>query len=161
MNVNIKKNLNVSVLILYDKHMTDWKIQIVYLIRKFISFWLHWIDISYYHLCFRTSDKRKNLAQQKAEAQKRLYGQGSVKKLLPGSSDWEKQRHTLERRKQELVGRGKKCCFLLMVYILFCFNCLTFLICRRKDLHKYVNRFPKRSMKIDTWGITGECFWLY
>ncbi|NWH34859.1 TTLL7 polyglutamylase, partial [Chloropsis hardwickii] len=56
-------------------------------------------------LNIRTSDKRKNLAQQKAEAQRRLYGQGSVKKLLPGSSDWEKQRHTLERRKQELKER--------------------------------------------------------
>ncbi|NXS89669.1 TTLL7 polyglutamylase, partial [Erpornis zantholeuca] len=56
-------------------------------------------------LNIRTSDKRKNLAQQKAEAQKRLYGQGTVKKLLPGSSDWEKQRHTLERRKQELKER--------------------------------------------------------
>ncbi|NWV59376.1 TTLL7 polyglutamylase, partial [Malurus elegans] len=56
-------------------------------------------------LNIRTSDKRRNLAQQKAEAQKRLYGQGTVKKLLPGSSDWEKQRHTLERRKQELKER--------------------------------------------------------
>ncbi|NWV84807.1 TTLL7 polyglutamylase, partial [Dasyornis broadbenti] len=56
-------------------------------------------------LNIRTSDKRRNLAQQKAEAQRRLYGQGSVKKLLPGSSDWEKQRHTLERRKQELKER--------------------------------------------------------
>ncbi|NXQ18062.1 TTLL7 polyglutamylase, partial [Peucedramus taeniatus] len=56
-------------------------------------------------LNIRTSDKRKNLAQQKAEAQKRLYGQGPVKKLLPGSSDWEKQRHTLQRRKQELKER--------------------------------------------------------
>jgi len=56
-------------------------------------------------LCFRTSDKRRNLAQQKAEAQKRLYGQGSMKRLLPGSSDWEKQRHSLERRKEELVGK--------------------------------------------------------
>ncbi|NWZ77786.1 TTLL7 polyglutamylase, partial [Poecile atricapillus] len=56
-------------------------------------------------LNIRTSDKRRNLAQQKAEAQKRLYGQGSVKKLLPGSSDWEKQRHILERRKQELKER--------------------------------------------------------
>ncbi|NWV08015.1 TTLL7 polyglutamylase, partial [Ptilonorhynchus violaceus] len=56
-------------------------------------------------LNIRTSDKRRNLAQQKAEAQKRLYGQGSMKKLLPGSSDWEKQRHTLERRKQELKER--------------------------------------------------------
>ncbi|KAJ7410131.1 Tubulin polyglutamylase TTLL7 [Willisornis vidua] len=56
-------------------------------------------------LNIRTSDKRRNLAQQKAEAQKRLYGQGSMKKLLPGSSDWEKQRHTLERRKEELKER--------------------------------------------------------
>lgn len=51
----------------------------------------------------RASDKRRNLAQQKAEAQRRLYGQGSMKKLSAGSSDWEKQRHTLERRKEELV----------------------------------------------------------
>ncbi|XP_064003965.1 tubulin polyglutamylase TTLL7 isoform X1 [Pogoniulus pusillus] len=56
-------------------------------------------------LNIRTSDKRRNLAQQKAEAQKRLYGQGSMKKLLPGSSEWEKQRHTLERRKEELKER--------------------------------------------------------
>lgn len=28
-----------------------------------------------------------------------------MKKLLPGSSDWEKQRHTLERRKEELKER--------------------------------------------------------
>ncbi|NWX94958.1 TTLL7 polyglutamylase, partial [Nothoprocta ornata] len=56
-------------------------------------------------LNIRTSDKRKNLAKQKAEAQKRLYGQGSMKRLLPGSSDWEKQRHTLERRKEELKER--------------------------------------------------------
>ncbi|XP_075280927.1 tubulin polyglutamylase TTLL7 isoform X3 [Opisthocomus hoazin] len=56
-------------------------------------------------LNIRTSDKRRNLAQQKAEAQKRLYGQGSMKRLLPGSSDWEKQRHTLERRKEELKER--------------------------------------------------------
>uniref|UniRef100_A0A672UM51 Tubulin tyrosine ligase like 7 n=1 Tax=Strigops habroptila TaxID=2489341 RepID=A0A672UM51_STRHB len=56
-------------------------------------------------LNIRTSDKRKNLAQQKAESQKRLYGQGSMKKLLPGSSDWERQRHTLERRKEELKER--------------------------------------------------------
>ncbi|XP_027538892.1 tubulin polyglutamylase TTLL7 isoform X1 [Neopelma chrysocephalum] len=56
-------------------------------------------------LNIRTSDKRRNLAQQKAEAQKRLYGQGSMRKLLPGSSDWEKQRHTLERRKEELKER--------------------------------------------------------
>uniref|UniRef100_A0A6I8P394 Tubulin tyrosine ligase like 7 n=1 Tax=Ornithorhynchus anatinus TaxID=9258 RepID=A0A6I8P394_ORNAN len=56
-------------------------------------------------LNIRTSDKRRNLAKQKAEAQKRLYGQGSMKRLSPGSSDWEKQRHTLERRKEELKER--------------------------------------------------------
>ncbi|XP_019386741.1 PREDICTED: tubulin polyglutamylase TTLL7 isoform X1 [Crocodylus porosus] len=56
-------------------------------------------------LNIRPSDKRRNLAQQKAEAQKRLYGQGSMKRLSPGSSDWEKQRHTLERRKEELKER--------------------------------------------------------
>ncbi|XP_025038978.2 tubulin polyglutamylase TTLL7 isoform X3 [Pelodiscus sinensis] len=56
-------------------------------------------------LNIRTSDKRKNLAQQKAEAQRRLYGQGSMKRLSPGSSDWEKQRHTLERRREELKER--------------------------------------------------------
>ncbi|XP_056671402.1 tubulin polyglutamylase TTLL7 isoform X2 [Monodelphis domestica] len=56
-------------------------------------------------LNIRTSDKRRNLAKQKAEAQKRLYGQGSVKRLSPGSSDWEKQRHRIERRKEELKER--------------------------------------------------------
>ncbi|XP_075038091.1 tubulin polyglutamylase TTLL7 isoform X2 [Mixophyes fleayi] len=56
-------------------------------------------------LNIRASDKKKNLAKQKAEAQRRLYGQGSMKKLSPGSSDWEKQRHTLERRKEELKER--------------------------------------------------------
>uniref|UniRef100_A0A8D0E3L1 Tubulin tyrosine ligase like 7 n=1 Tax=Salvator merianae TaxID=96440 RepID=A0A8D0E3L1_SALMN len=56
-------------------------------------------------LNIRTSDKRKNLARQKAEAQKRLYGQGSMKRLSPVSSDWEKQRHSLERRRQELRER--------------------------------------------------------
>nr|XP_033772520.1 tubulin polyglutamylase TTLL7 isoform X2 [Geotrypetes seraphini] len=53
-------------------------------------------------LNIRASDKRRNLARQKAEAQKRLYGQGLMKKLSPTSSDWEKQRHNLERRKVEL-----------------------------------------------------------
>lgn len=52
---------------------------------------------------FRASDKKRNLAQQKAEAQRRLYGHGSTKKLSAASSDWEKQRHTLERRREELV----------------------------------------------------------
>uniref|UniRef100_A0ACB8F2W3 Tubulin polyglutamylase ttll7 n=1 Tax=Sphaerodactylus townsendi TaxID=933632 RepID=A0ACB8F2W3_9SAUR len=56
-------------------------------------------------LNIRTSDKRKNLAQQKAEAQKRLYGQGSMKRLSPVSSDWEKQRRSLERKKEELKER--------------------------------------------------------
>ncbi|MEE6494674.1 hypothetical protein FKM82_001836 [Ascaphus truei] len=56
-------------------------------------------------LNIRTSDKKKNLAKQKAEAQKRLYGQGSMKRLSPGSSDGEKQRHTLERRREELKER--------------------------------------------------------
>uniref|UniRef100_A0A8C6M6H4 Tubulin tyrosine ligase like 7 n=1 Tax=Nothobranchius furzeri TaxID=105023 RepID=A0A8C6M6H4_NOTFU len=52
-----------------------------------------------------SSDKKRNLAQQKAEAQRRLYGHGSMKKLSASSSDWEKQRHTLERRKEELKER--------------------------------------------------------
>ncbi|XP_042539045.1 tubulin polyglutamylase TTLL7 isoform X1 [Dipodomys spectabilis] len=56
-------------------------------------------------LNIRTSDKRRNLAKQKAEAQKRLYGQNSIRKPLPGSSDWEYQRHQLERRKEELKER--------------------------------------------------------
>ncbi|XP_061486508.1 tubulin polyglutamylase TTLL7 isoform X5 [Rhineura floridana] len=56
-------------------------------------------------LNIRTSDKRKNLAKQKAEAQKRLYGQGSMKRLSPVSSDWEKQRRSLERRREELKER--------------------------------------------------------
>ncbi|XP_033287464.1 tubulin polyglutamylase TTLL7 isoform X5 [Orcinus orca] len=56
-------------------------------------------------LNIRTSDKRRNLAKQKAEAQRRLYGQNSIKRLLPGSSDSEQQRHQLERRKEELKER--------------------------------------------------------
>ncbi|KAA0707991.1 Tubulin polyglutamylase TTLL7 [Triplophysa tibetana] len=53
-------------------------------------------------LNIRASDKRRNLAQQKAEAQRRLYGQGSMRKPTAGSSEWEKQRHLLERRREEL-----------------------------------------------------------
>ncbi|KAM9107901.1 tubulin polyglutamylase TTLL7 isoform 3-T4 [Megaptera novaeangliae] len=56
-------------------------------------------------LNIRTSDKRRNLAKQKAEAQRRLYGQNSIKRLLPGSSDSEQQRHQLEKRKEELKER--------------------------------------------------------
>ncbi|XP_067244639.1 tubulin polyglutamylase TTLL7 [Chanodichthys erythropterus] len=56
-------------------------------------------------LNIRASDKRRNLAQQKAEAQRRLYGQGSTRKLTAGSSEWEKQRHLLERRREELKER--------------------------------------------------------
>ncbi|KAM8873667.1 tubulin polyglutamylase TTLL7 isoform 1-T1 [Spinachia spinachia] len=56
-------------------------------------------------LNIRASDKKRNLAQQKAEAQRRLYGHGSTKKLSAASSDWEKQRHTLERRREELKER--------------------------------------------------------
>ncbi|XP_030288605.1 tubulin polyglutamylase TTLL7 isoform X1 [Sparus aurata] len=56
-------------------------------------------------LNIRASDKKRNLAQQKAEAQRRLYGHGSMKKLSAASSDWEKQRQTLERRREELKER--------------------------------------------------------
>lgn len=56
-------------------------------------------------LNIRASDKRRNLAQQKAEAQRRLYGQGSMRKLTAESSEWEKQRHLLERRREELKER--------------------------------------------------------
>ncbi|KAK7889442.1 hypothetical protein WMY93_025002 [Mugilogobius chulae] len=56
-------------------------------------------------LNIRASDKKRNLAQQKAEAQRRLYGHGSMKKLSASSSDWERQRHTLERRREELKER--------------------------------------------------------
>ncbi|XP_030062157.1 tubulin polyglutamylase TTLL7 isoform X2 [Microcaecilia unicolor] len=56
-------------------------------------------------LNIRASDKRRNLARQKAEAQKRLYGHGSVKRLSPCSPDWEKQHRKLERRKEELKER--------------------------------------------------------
>ncbi|XP_042191329.1 tubulin polyglutamylase TTLL7 isoform X2 [Callorhinchus milii] len=56
-------------------------------------------------LNIRASDKSKNLAQQKAEAQKRLYGQGCMKRLLAGSSEWEKQRYSLEMRREELKER--------------------------------------------------------
>ncbi|KAJ7986715.1 hypothetical protein DPEC_G00342770 [Dallia pectoralis] len=53
-------------------------------------------------LNIRANDKKRNLAQQKAEAQRRLYGQGSMKKLSAASSEADKRRHTLERRKEEL-----------------------------------------------------------
>uniref|UniRef100_A0A8C5BP90 Tubulin tyrosine ligase-like family, member 7 n=1 Tax=Gadus morhua TaxID=8049 RepID=A0A8C5BP90_GADMO len=56
-------------------------------------------------LNIRASDKKRNLAQQKAEAQRRLYGHGSVKKLSAATSDREKQRQTLERRREELKER--------------------------------------------------------
>ncbi|XP_048832720.1 tubulin polyglutamylase TTLL7 isoform X2 [Brienomyrus brachyistius] len=56
-------------------------------------------------LNIRGSDRKRNLAQQKAEAQRRLYGQGSTKKLSAASSEWERQRHTLERRREELKER--------------------------------------------------------
>uniref|UniRef100_A0A096MF53 Tubulin tyrosine ligase-like family, member 7 n=1 Tax=Poecilia formosa TaxID=48698 RepID=A0A096MF53_POEFO len=53
-------------------------------------------------LNIRASDKKRNLAQEKAEAQRRLYGHGFMRKLSAASTDWEKQRHTLERRREEL-----------------------------------------------------------
>uniref|UniRef100_A0A8C5HGH2 Tubulin tyrosine ligase-like family, member 7 n=1 Tax=Gouania willdenowi TaxID=441366 RepID=A0A8C5HGH2_GOUWI len=56
-------------------------------------------------LNIRLSDKKRDLAQQKAEAQRRLYGHGSMKKLSAASSDWEKQRHKLEQRREELKER--------------------------------------------------------
>ncbi|XP_029474237.1 tubulin polyglutamylase TTLL7 isoform X2 [Rhinatrema bivittatum] len=56
-------------------------------------------------LNIRASDRKKNLAKQKAEAQKRLYGHGSMKRLSPCSTDWEKKRLILERRKEELKER--------------------------------------------------------
>ncbi|XP_048108998.1 tubulin polyglutamylase TTLL7 isoform X2 [Alosa alosa] len=56
-------------------------------------------------LNIRASDKRRNLAQQKAEAQRRLYGQGSMKRLSSVSSERERQRRTLERRREELKER--------------------------------------------------------
>uniref|UniRef100_A0A8C5LB01 Tubulin tyrosine ligase-like family, member 7 n=1 Tax=Jaculus jaculus TaxID=51337 RepID=A0A8C5LB01_JACJA len=43
--------------------------------------------------------------EKRTEAQRRLYGQNSVRRLLPGSSDSEQQRHQLERRKEELKER--------------------------------------------------------
>ncbi|KAG7249985.1 hypothetical protein CRUP_006604, partial [Coryphaenoides rupestris] len=53
-------------------------------------------------LNIRASDKKHNLAQQKAEAQRRLYGHGRVKKPSAAASDREKQRQTLDRRREEL-----------------------------------------------------------
>uniref|UniRef100_A0A8C5S7W3 Tubulin tyrosine ligase like 7 n=1 Tax=Laticauda laticaudata TaxID=8630 RepID=A0A8C5S7W3_LATLA len=76
--------------ILLDKKLKPWLLEVS-------SFTIISINV--------TSDKRKNLAKQKAEAQKRLYGQGSMKRLSPISSDWEKQRRSLERRREELKER--------------------------------------------------------
>lgn len=68
-----------------------------------------YVDVNCLAFCWsRASDKKRNLAQQKAEAQRRLYGHGSMKKLSAASSDWEKQRHTLERRREELVRTSRK-----------------------------------------------------
>lgn len=68
-----------------------------------IKVWSHFVTHLLFFFLHRASDKRRNLAQQKAEAQRRLYGQGTMKKLSAGSSEWEKQHLTLERRKEELV----------------------------------------------------------
>lgn len=78
---------------------------------------------------FRASDKKRNLAQQKAEAQRRLYGHGSVKKLSASSSDREKQRHTLERRREELV-KPKPTTQMFVRWFTVCYEkrlCLTFI----------------------------------
>ena len=52
---------------------------------------------------FRASDKRRNIAAQKAEAQRRLFR--SHKKVEQGeSTEMEKKKQELEKRKDELVG---------------------------------------------------------
>uniref|UniRef100_A0A8C0R0V4 Tubulin tyrosine ligase like 7 n=1 Tax=Canis lupus dingo TaxID=286419 RepID=A0A8C0R0V4_CANLU len=79
--------------ILLDRKLKPWLLEVRHFFKKEKL------------LLFLTSDKRRNLAKQKAEAQRRLYGQNSIKRLLPGSSDWEQQRHQLERRKEELKER--------------------------------------------------------
>ncbi|KAH0618472.1 hypothetical protein JD844_017707 [Phrynosoma platyrhinos] len=88
--------------ILLDRKLKPWLLEI----NRAPSFGTDQkIDYDVKKVGFRTSDKRKNLAKQKAEAQKRLYGQGSMKRLSPVSSDWEKQRQSLERRREELKER--------------------------------------------------------
>lgn len=63
------------------------------------------------------------MAKQKAEAQKRLYGQNPIRRLSPGSSDWEQQRHQLERRKEELV-RGVRGLVYWLIFILTALWCI-------------------------------------
>ncbi|XP_013397848.1 tubulin polyglutamylase TTLL7 isoform X2 [Lingula anatina] len=52
----------------------------------------------------KASDKRKNLAAQKAESQKRLFQQPSRKSDIMDLSDLEKKKLSTERRKEELKG---------------------------------------------------------
>lgn len=82
-------------------------------------FLMHCVDSCTSFCWSRASDKKRNLAQQKAEAQRRLYGHGSMKKLSAASSDWEKQRHTLERRREELVRHKQINKLLHLVQALF------------------------------------------
>lgn len=96
----------------------------------------------------RTSDKRRNLAKQKAEAQRRLYGQNSIKRLLPGSSDWEQQRHQLERRKEELVWKFSQCTPDLNCIIhLSGFTCKIYLFLERETCSSTKANLERRTRK--------------
>ena len=59
----------------------------------------------------RSKDKRKNLAEQKAQAQRRLL-RNTKRRNLIGKSAEEKRRELLERKKEELVKDDSSCSFL-------------------------------------------------
>ena len=56
------------------------------------------------NLYFRMSDKRKNIAAQKAEAQRRLFRPSKRVTDTADVTEFEKKRLSIERRKDELVS---------------------------------------------------------
>ena len=58
----------------------------------------------YYFISYRMSDKRKNIAAQKLEAQKRLFRPSKRVTDTADVTEFEKKRLSIERRKDELVN---------------------------------------------------------
>ena len=56
------------------------------------------------YLLYRMSDRKKNLAAQKLEAQKRLFRPTKRVSDTADVSEYEKKRLSIERRKDELVS---------------------------------------------------------
>ena len=76
----------------------------------------HHISFEYTYSCCRASDKRKNMAAQKAEAQKRLLR--PTKKFDGDPTDWQKHKVSVEKKKEELVR--KKYFFWKRIKMAFC-----------------------------------------